>query len=57
MVHLEKFGFEWEDTSLEFKSFVKFSTDKKNELGALLQIPQAEKTLDYLCLDTFGSMA
>ena len=29
MVHLEKFGFEWEDTSLEFKYSVEFSTDKK----------------------------
>ena len=29
MVHLEKFGLEWEDTSLEFKYSVEFSTDKK----------------------------
>ena len=29
MVHLEKFGFEWEDTSLEFKYSVEFLTDKK----------------------------
>ena len=29
MIHLEKFGFEWEDTKLEFKYSVKFSNNKK----------------------------
>lgn len=29
MIHLEKFGFEWEDTNLEFKYSVKFSNNKK----------------------------
>lgn len=29
MVHLEKFGFKLEDTSLEFKYSVEFSTNKK----------------------------
>ena len=29
MLHLENYGFEWEDTSLEFKYSVRFSTSKK----------------------------
>ena len=29
MLHLEKYGFGWEDTSLKFKYSVRLSTDKK----------------------------
>ena len=29
MLHLEKYGFRWEDTSLEFKYSVRLSPDKK----------------------------
>ena len=29
MEHLEKYGFEWENASLQFKYEIKLSTDKK----------------------------
>ena len=29
MLHLEKYGFGWEDTSLEFKYSFRYSTNKK----------------------------
>ena len=35
MLHLENYGFEWEDTSLEFKYSVRFSTDKKGLIKKL----------------------
>ena len=30
MEHLEKYGFQWENTSLQFEFEIKLSTDKKN---------------------------
>ena len=35
MLHLEKYGFWWEDTSLEFKYSVSLSTDKKGFMKKL----------------------
>ena len=29
MLHREKYGFGWEDTNLEFKYLIRFSTHKK----------------------------
>ena len=30
MLHLEKFGFQWEETNLEFRYSIEMSTDKRN---------------------------
>ena len=32
MQHLEKFGFTWENSTIEFKYSVELSTDKKKKL-------------------------
>ena len=34
-IHLEKFGFEWQDASIEFKYSVELSTDKKKLIKKL----------------------
>ena len=31
MLHLEKYGFGWEDANLEFRYSVRLSTNKKNK--------------------------
>ena len=48
MLHLEKYGFRWEDTSLEFKYSVRPSTNKK---GLIKKISMQKSKRKKLFLD------
>ena len=48
MLHLEKYGFGWEDNSLEFKYSVRLSTNKK---GLIKKISMGKTIKKKLFLD------
>ena len=47
-LHLEKFGFEWQDASIEFKYSVELSTDKKK---LIKKINMGKKTRKKMFID------